>query len=91
MSWSVGVILIFAGFGLLGFMFISLTPLVLQWSHTIQSLVTPADMWSVVIRVFLYHQKVIFQKSECTCGFIQWRIQEFILHVYQLELQIWEC
>ncbi|MFS7944613.1 putative solute carrier family 35 member SLC35F1/F2/F6 [Helianthus anomalus] len=74
------------------FMFTSLTPLVLQASGATLfnlSLLT-ADIWTEVIRVFLYHQKVIFQKSECTCGFIQWRIQEFILHVYQLELQIWE-
>ncbi|MFS7950873.1 putative solute carrier family 35 member SLC35F1/F2/F6 [Helianthus anomalus] len=68
-SWSAEVILIFAGFGISGFMFTSLTPLLFcrfvsrgEWSHTIQSILT-ADMWAVVIRVFLYHQKVIFQKT----------------------------
>ncbi|MFS8019494.1 putative solute carrier family 35 member SLC35F1/F2/F6 [Helianthus anomalus] len=59
-SWSAEVILIFAGFGISGFMFTSLTPLVLQASGATLfnlSLLT-ADMWAVVIRVFLYHQKV---------------------------------
>ncbi|XP_035830523.1 solute carrier family 35 member F1 isoform X5 [Helianthus annuus] len=54
------VILIFAGFGISGFLFTSLTPLVLQASGATLfnlSLLT-ADMWAVVIRVFLYHQKV---------------------------------
>ncbi|KAK9063051.1 hypothetical protein SSX86_016921 [Deinandra increscens subsp. villosa] len=59
-SWSPEVIFSFAGFGISGFMFISLTPLVLQASGATLfnlSLLT-ADMWAVVIRVFLYHQKV---------------------------------
>ncbi|XP_023756301.1 uncharacterized protein LOC111904820 isoform X1 [Lactuca sativa] len=59
-SWSPEVILTFAGYGVSGFMFFSLTPLVLQASGATLfnlSLLT-ADMWAVVIRVFLYHQKV---------------------------------
>nr|XP_043633978.1 solute carrier family 35 member F1-like [Erigeron canadensis] len=59
-SWSPEVILTFAGFGLAGFSFSSLTPVVLQASGATLfnlSLLT-ADMWAVVIRVFLYHQKV---------------------------------
>ncbi|KAI3725228.1 hypothetical protein L1987_65008 [Smallanthus sonchifolius] len=59
-SWSPEVILTFVGFGIAGFMFNSLTPLVLQASGATLfnlSLLT-ADMWTVVIRVFLYHQKV---------------------------------
>ncbi|XP_076928699.1 uncharacterized protein LOC143592740 [Bidens hawaiensis] len=59
-SWSSEVILTFAGYGISGFMFNSLTPLVLQASGATLfnlSLLT-ADMWAVIIRVFLYHQKV---------------------------------
>lgn len=59
-SWSLEVILSFAGYGVAGFMFYTLTPLVLQASGATLfnlSLLT-ADMWAVVIRVFLYHQKV---------------------------------
>ncbi|XP_024987569.1 solute carrier family 35 member F1-like [Cynara cardunculus var. scolymus] len=59
-SWSPQVILTFAGYGIAGFMYYSLTPLVLQASGATLfnlSLLT-ADMWAVVIRVFLYHQKV---------------------------------
>ncbi|XP_024966087.1 solute carrier family 35 member F1-like [Cynara cardunculus var. scolymus] len=59
-SWSAEVILTFAGYGLASFMFCSLRPLVLQASGATLfnlSLLT-ADMWAVVIRVFLYHQKV---------------------------------
>ncbi|KAJ9542715.1 hypothetical protein OSB04_029221 [Centaurea solstitialis] len=59
-SWSPQVILTFAGYGVAGFMYYSLTPLVLQASGATLfnlSLLT-ADMWAVVIRVFLYHQKV---------------------------------
>ncbi|KAI3746237.1 hypothetical protein L6452_08661 [Arctium lappa] len=59
-SWSPEVILTFAGYGIAGFMFSSLTPLVLQASGATLfnlSLLT-ADMWAVVIRVLLYHQKV---------------------------------
>ncbi|KAI7748780.1 hypothetical protein M8C21_033584, partial [Ambrosia artemisiifolia] len=59
-SWSPQVILIFAGFGMSAFAFTSLTPLVLQASGATLfnlSLLT-ADMWAVVIRVFVYHQKV---------------------------------
>ncbi|XP_024987769.1 solute carrier family 35 member F1-like isoform X2 [Cynara cardunculus var. scolymus] len=59
-SWSPEVILTFVGYGIAGSMFYSLTPLVLQASGATLfnlSLLT-ADMWTVVIRVFLYHQKV---------------------------------
>ncbi|KAI3746242.1 hypothetical protein L6452_08666 [Arctium lappa] len=59
-SWSPQVILTFAGYGIAGFMYYSLTPLVLQASGATLfnlSLLT-ADMWAVIIRVFLYHQKV---------------------------------
>lgn len=58
--WNQEVILTFVGFGIAGFMFCSLTPLVLEASGATLfnlSLLT-ADMWAVVIRVFLYHQKV---------------------------------
>ncbi|KAJ9542657.1 hypothetical protein OSB04_029163 [Centaurea solstitialis] len=54
------LILTFVGYGIASFMFCSLTPLVLQASGATLfnlSLLT-ADMWAVVIRVFLYHQKV---------------------------------
>ncbi|KAJ9542656.1 hypothetical protein OSB04_029162 [Centaurea solstitialis] len=60
LSWSPEVILTFAGYGIASFMFYCLTPLVLQASGATLfnlSLLT-ADMWAVVIRVCLYHQKV---------------------------------
>ncbi|KVI07900.1 Protein of unknown function DUF914, eukaryotic [Cynara cardunculus var. scolymus] len=59
-EFCVKKILTFAGYGIAGFMYYSLTPLVLQASGATLfnlSLLT-ADMWAVVIRVFLYHQKV---------------------------------
>ncbi|KAL8240125.1 hypothetical protein R6Q59_013480 [Mikania micrantha] len=59
-SWSPKVVLSFAGYGISGFIFNSLTPLVLQASGATLfnlSLLT-SDMWAVVIRVFLYNQKV---------------------------------
>lgn len=59
-SLSPEVIFTFAGYGVAGFMFYSITPLVLQASGATLfnlSLLT-ADMWAVVIRVFLYRQKV---------------------------------
>ncbi|KAI3723991.1 hypothetical protein L2E82_35755 [Cichorium intybus] len=65
-SWSPEVILTFAGYGVAAFMFCSLTPLVLQASGATLfnlSLLT-ADMWAVVIRVFLYHQKVISPNAQ---------------------------
>ncbi|GJT37970.1 solute carrier family 35 member F1-like protein isoform X1 [Tanacetum coccineum] len=58
--WNQAVILTFVGFGIAGFMFCSLTPLVLEASGATLfnlSLLT-ADMWAVVIRVLIYHQKV---------------------------------
>ncbi|KAF5803593.1 putative solute carrier family 35 member SLC35F1/F2/F6 [Helianthus annuus] len=59
-SWSPQVVLSFIGFGISGFMFFSLTPLVLQASGATLfnlSLLT-ANMWAVAIRVFIYHQTV---------------------------------
>ncbi|KAI7748781.1 hypothetical protein M8C21_033585, partial [Ambrosia artemisiifolia] len=59
-SWSPKVMLTLIGFGISGFMFHSLAPLVLRASGATLfnlSLLT-ADMWVVVIRVFIYHQKV---------------------------------
>ncbi|KAJ9542636.1 hypothetical protein OSB04_029142 [Centaurea solstitialis] len=60
-SWSLEVILTFVGYGVASFTFCSLRPVVLQASGATLfnlSLLT-ADMWAVVIRVFLYHQKVV--------------------------------
>ncbi|KAJ0741786.1 putative solute carrier family 35 member SLC35F1/F2/F6 [Helianthus annuus] len=64
-SCFISQVLSFIGFGISGFMFFSLTPLVLQASGATLfnlSLLT-ANMWAVAIRVFIYHQTVIFPSA----------------------------
>ncbi|XP_027350039.1 solute carrier family 35 member F2-like isoform X3 [Abrus precatorius] len=57
---NVGEVLSFLGYALSSFMFYSIAPFVLKMSGATMfnlSLLT-SDMWAVVFRVFLYHQKV---------------------------------
>ncbi|KAF6162147.1 hypothetical protein GIB67_008276 [Kingdonia uniflora] len=59
-KWTPEVVLLFAAFALSTFMFYSIVPFVLQMSGAALfnlSLLT-SDMWAVVIRIFIYHQKV---------------------------------
>ncbi|XP_027350037.1 solute carrier family 35 member F2-like isoform X1 [Abrus precatorius] len=59
-KWSVEIVLSFLGYALSSFMFYSIAPFVLKMSGATMfnlSLLT-SDMWAVVFRVFLYHQKV---------------------------------
>ncbi|XP_022137946.1 solute carrier family 35 member F1-like isoform X1 [Momordica charantia] len=58
--WTTGAALPFVGFSLAMFLFYSLVPVLLQTSGATMlnlSLLT-SDMWSVVIRIFAYHEKV---------------------------------
>ncbi|XP_047334329.1 solute carrier family 35 member F1-like [Impatiens glandulifera] len=58
--WSAGAALPFFGFSLAMFMFYSLVPILLKINGSTMlnlSLLT-SDMWTVVIRIFAYHQKV---------------------------------
>ncbi|RHN48656.1 putative solute carrier family 35 member SLC35F1/F2/F6 [Medicago truncatula] len=59
-KWSSDIVLAFAGYGVSSFMFYSLAPFVLKLSGSTMfnlSLLT-SDIWAVVFRVFIYHQKV---------------------------------
>nr|XP_043611006.1 solute carrier family 35 member F1-like isoform X2 [Erigeron canadensis] len=59
-TWSAELILTFVGYTVSFLMFYSLTPIILQTSGATLfnlSLLT-ADMWAVIIRIFVYHQKV---------------------------------
>lgn len=58
--WSAGAALPFFGFALAMFLFYSLVPVLLKINGSTMlnlSLLT-SDMWTVVIRIFAYHQKV---------------------------------
>ncbi|KAL1323208.1 hypothetical protein AAHE18_14G259900 [Arachis hypogaea] len=58
--WSAGAALPFIGFAVAMFMFYSLVPVLLKRNGSTMlnlSLLT-SDMWSVVIRIFAYHEKV---------------------------------
>ncbi|MED6207960.1 hypothetical protein PIB30_040478 [Stylosanthes scabra] len=58
--WSAGAALPFVGFAVAMFMFYSLVPVLLKRNGSTMlnlSLLT-SDMWSVVIRIFAYHEKV---------------------------------
>ncbi|XP_074264196.1 uncharacterized protein LOC141586769 [Silene latifolia] len=58
--WSAGAALPFVGFAVAMFLFYSLVPVLLKISGSTMlnlSLLT-SDMWSVVIRIFAYHEKV---------------------------------
>lgn len=59
-QWSAGQALPFIGFSVAMFLFYSLVPILLKISGSTMlnlSLLT-SDMWSVVIRIFAYHEKV---------------------------------
>ncbi|XP_010244441.1 PREDICTED: solute carrier family 35 member F1-like [Nelumbo nucifera] len=59
-QWSTDIILLFAGYALSTFIFYSIVPFVLKMSGATMfnlSLLT-SDMWAVLIRIFIYHQKV---------------------------------
>ncbi|XP_037417734.1 solute carrier family 35 member F2-like [Triticum dicoccoides] len=58
--WSPTMISLFAGYGIAGFMFYTITPFVLKMSGATLlnlSLLT-SDMWAVAIRVFFYQQQI---------------------------------
>ncbi|KAF3780664.1 Solute carrier family 35 member F1 [Nymphaea thermarum] len=58
-NWTVGAVMPFIGFSLALFLFYSLVPILLKISGSTMlnlSLLT-ADAWSVLIRIFVYHQK----------------------------------
>ncbi|XP_047308245.1 solute carrier family 35 member F1-like [Impatiens glandulifera] len=59
-EWSTDIILCFVGYATGSFIFYTLTPLVLQMSGaTLFNLsILTSDMWAVVIRIFIYRQKV---------------------------------
>lgn len=59
-EWSAKIILAFAGYALASFCFYSLAPFVLKMGGaTLFNLsILTSDMWAVVIRIFIYHQKV---------------------------------
>ncbi|KAJ1394495.1 Solute carrier family 35 member SLC35F1/F2/F6 [Sesbania bispinosa] len=59
-KWSADIVLAFVGYALSTFTFYTIAPFVLKLSGATMfnlSLLT-SDMWAVVFRVFLYHQKV---------------------------------
>ncbi|KAM7487041.1 hypothetical protein LguiA_003050 [Lonicera macranthoides] len=59
-QWSAGAVLPFSGFAVAMFLFYSGVPILLKMSGSTMlnlSLLT-SDMWSVLIRVFAYHEKV---------------------------------
>lgn len=58
--WSSGAVLPYAGFAAAMFLFYSGVPILLKMSGSTMlnlSLLT-SDMWSVLIRIFVYHEKV---------------------------------
>ncbi|KAL5545882.1 hypothetical protein UlMin_005569 [Ulmus minor] len=59
-SWSVDIILAFAGYAFAGFMFYTIAPYVLKMSGaTLFNLsILTSDMWAVIIRIFFYRQEV---------------------------------
>ncbi|AES82009.1 solute carrier family 35 member F2 [Medicago truncatula] len=59
-KWSGDIVLAFAGYGVSSFIYCSLAPFVLKFGGSAMfnlSLLT-SDMWAVLFRVFIYHQKV---------------------------------
>ncbi|XP_006347271.1 solute carrier family 35 member F1-like [Solanum tuberosum] len=58
--WSAGAALPFVGFSLAMFLFYSFVPVLLKRSGAtmLNLALLTSDMWAVVIRIFVYHQKV---------------------------------
>lgn len=58
--WSAGAALPFVGFALAMFLFYSFVPILLKRSGAtmLNLALLTSDMWAVVIRIFVYHQKV---------------------------------